>query len=166
MNDLNVNGIMGNLSTMALGMTVIISVAWIVVNFAKGLKQRANTRTRADIYNRLIDKFGSAPEFIDFLKSDAGLSFIEENVVQTAVPLSRILTAIQIGIVLSLLGAGLLITGNIFGGSLGGDLYIVLAVGGVIGLMIGLGFLISAAISYRLCKAWGLFTKSEKPQAI
>ena len=156
---------MDNLSAMALGMTVIISVAWIVVNIAKGLKQRANTRTRADIYNRLIDKFGSAPEFIDFLKSDAGLSFIEENVVQTAAPFGRILTAIQIAIVLSLLGAGLLITGNIFGGSLGGDLYIVLAVGGVVGLMIGIGLLISAGISYRLCKAWGILATNEKTQS-
>lgn len=147
---------------MALGITVIISLAWITVSIIRTLKQRANTRTRADIYNRLIDKFGAAPEFIEFLKSDAGLSFIEENVVQTQSPVKRILNSMQTGIVLALLGAGLLITGNIFGESLGGDLYIVLAVGGIIGLMIGFGLLISAFVSYRLCNAWGIAIKTEK----
>jgi len=98
------------------------------------------------------------------LQSDAGLKFIEENTVQAAAPLGRILASMQIGIILTLLGAGLLVTGNVFGGSLGGDLYIVLTVSGIVGLTIGVGLLISAAISYRLCKAWGILTTNEKTQ--
>ncbi len=145
-------------------MVIIVCAAWIVVTIVTALKGRANTRTRADIYNRLIDKFGTAPELIAFLQSDAGLKFIEENTVQPAAPLGKILASIRIGVVLTLLGAGLLITGNIFGESLGGDLYIVLTVGGIVGLMIGIGLLISAAISYRLCKTWGILTGSEKAQ--
>ncbi len=143
-------------------MVIIVCAAWIVVTIVTALKGRANTRTRADIYNRLIDKFGTAPELIAFLQSDAGLKFIEENTVQPAEPLGKILASIRIGIVLALLGAGLLITGNIFGESLGGDLYIVLTVGGIVGLMIGIGLLISAAVSYRLCKTWGILTGNEK----
>ncbi len=141
---------------------IISCISWIAVNVVTALKQRANTRTRAEIYNRLIDKFGTAPELIAFLQSDAGLKFIEENAVQSTVPLTKILGSMQIGIILTLLGAGLLVTGNVFGGSLGGDLYIVLTVGGIIGLMIGIGLLISAAVSYRLCKTWGILTGNEK----
>lgn len=126
------------------------------------LKQRANTRTRAEIYNHLIDKFGTAPEFIAFLQSEAGLNFIEEHTPPASVPLGRILVSIQVGIVLTLLGAGLLVTGNIFGRSLGDDLYIMLTVGGVAGLMIGSGLLLAAAVSHRLCKAWGILATTEK----
>ncbi len=164
MNDLIVNEIVSGITSLFFGVTIIICVTWIVINVLSSLKQRANTKTRAEIYSRLIDKFGTAPEFIAFLQSDAGLKFIEENTVQTSVPLTKILTSVQIGIILSLLGFGLLVTGNVFGESLGGDLYIVLTVGGTIGLTIGVGFLISAAISYKLCKSWGILTGHEKLQ--
>ena len=165
MNDLIIKEILETITAFAVGVTIIICAAWIVINIIKTMKQRADTRTRAEIYNRLIDKFGTAPEFIAFLQSDAGLKFIEENTVQNAAPLSKILAAIQIGIILTLVGIGLLVTGNIFGESLGGDLYIVLTVGGIIGLMVGIGFLISSMISYRLCKTWGILTANEKLQA-
>ncbi len=35
---------------------------------------------------------------------------------------------------------------------------------GIVGLMIGIGLLISAALSYRLCKTWGILTGNEKAQ--
>ena len=165
MNDLIVKEIVSGVTALVFGVVIITCLAWVAVTVVRELKERANTRTRADIYNRLIDKFGTAPEFIAFLQSDAGLKFIEENTVQTAVaPLGKILISIQIGVVLTLLGSGLLVTGNVFGESLGGDLYIVLTVGGIVGLMIGVGLLISAGISYRLCKAWGMLTTNEKQQ--
>lgn len=160
MEDAAIKGILEDILAFAVGVTVIICLAWVVINIIRTMKQRANMRTRAEIYNRLIDKFGAAPEFIAFLESDAGLRFIEENTVQNAQPLGKILASLQLGIILTLLGIGLLITGNIFGGSLGGDLYIVLTVGGVVGLMVGVGFLISSMISYRLCKTWGILTAS------
>ena len=165
MNDIIVKEILNSITTAVFGIAIIICVAWVVVTVVTALKGRANTRTRAEIYNRLIDKFGTAPEFIHFLQSDAGLKFIEENTVQAAAPLGRILASMQIGIILTLLGAGFLVTGNVFGESLGGDLYIVKTVGGIVGLTTGIGLLISAAISYRLCKAWGILTTNEKTQA-
>lgn len=167
MNDIIVSEILNHITAAVFGVVIIICTAWIVITIVAALKQRANTRTRAEIYNRLIDKFGTAPEFIQFLQSDAGLKFIEENMAQsgatTLAPLGKILASIQIGLVLALLGAGLLVTGNILGGSLSGDSYIGLAVGGCVGLMVGTGLLISAAVSYRLCKAWGiLMTNRQK----
>jgi len=156
MNDIIVSEIMNGVTALAFGLAIIICVAWIVTNVVAALRQRTNTRTRAEIYNRLIDKFGTAPEFIDFLKSDAGLQFIEENTAPDSVPLTKILGSIQLGVILVLLGGGLLVIGNIFGGSLGGDLYIILTVSGTVGLTVGVGFLISAGIAYKLCRAWGI----------
>lgn len=165
MNDLIIREIINGVTALVFGVVIIICISWVAVTVVTALRQRANTRIRAEIYNRLIDKFGTAPEFIAFLESEAGLNFIEENTVQSAVPLGKILVSIQIGVVLTLLGTGLLITGNVFGESLGSDLYIVLTVGGIIGLMVGVGLLISAGISYRLCKAWGMLANKEKSRA-
>ena len=164
---MNLNGIFENLMMLGFGVTLIICVAWIVINITKSLKQRANTRTRADIYNRLIDKFGTAPEFIAFLQSDAGLRFIEENTVEPAAPVGRILTSLQIGIVFSLVGLGLLFVAGTEN-SVGHDFYIIVMMIGIVGLTIGVGLLASAYVSQRLCKAWGILstTSIDKPAAV
>ncbi len=157
-----IHEIFSNLTPLLLGVTMIISIAWVVVNIVQALKQRANLQTKTEIYNRMIDKFGTAPEFISFLQSEEGRAFIEENVTQSNAPAKKILGSIQAGVIFTMLGVGLLTQGNIFGGSLGGDLYIVLTVSGTVGLMVGIGLLISVAISFWLSKSWGLLPAKEK----
>lgn len=162
MDDNSIHEIFSNLMPPLLGMTVIICITWVVVSIVNSLKQRANLQTKMELYSRMIDKFGAAPEFIVFLQSEEGRAFIEENVTPSAALEKKILSSIQIGIISTLLGGGLLTMGNIFGGSLGGDLYIVLTVSGTVGLMTGIGLLISAVISYKLSKSWGILTVKEK----
>ena len=161
-----VHDIASEIVPLVIGVTLIICLMRVVISILKFLKQRANLKSKTDLYNRMIDKFGAAPEFVAYLQSDEGRQFIDENIVQSTSPLSKILLSIQIGVILTLLGIGLLVLGNIFGGSLGGDLYIVLTVSGTVGAMVGIGFLISAGISYKLCKIWGLLTLKEKAQAV
>ncbi len=165
MDDLIVNSILNTVSAVVIGATLIICAAWIITSIITSLKQRANTRTRVEVYNKLIDKFGTAPEFIGFLQSDAGLRFIEEHTVEVSLPLSKILSSIRLGVGLALVGGGMLIVGNIWDRDLGGDLYIILTVGGTIGVTAGAGFLISAFISYKLCRYWGLISVPQKVKA-
>ena len=152
---------------MLLAIAIIFSVAWITIKIVMALKQRANTRTRARLYERLIDKFETAPEFITFLQSDAGLQFIEETGPKPAAMLGRILVSIQIGIVVLLLSLGLVLIANVFGPPLRitGDFYQILTLCGMVGVTIAVGLLVSAGISYRICKAWGLLTVTESKPA-
>ena len=163
MDNLTANNIANGIASLSLAIAIIISAAWIIAKIITALKQRANTRTEAQIYNRLIDKFETAPEFIAFLESDAGLKFIEDSAPRPAVMIGRILTSTQIGIVILLIGAGLLVSANIFSGpsALSDDFYKILTICGLVGLTIGIGLLISAAISYYTCKAWGLLTATD-----
>jgi hypothetical protein len=163
MDDQMLNHFMQNLSPMVIGIVLIIASAWVIGVVVTAFKDKSNLKTRADLYNRLMDKFGSASEFVDYLQSETGRQFFEELPVNNPSPIQKILKSIQIGIILTLLGIGLLVLGNIFGESLGGDLYIVLTVSGTIALMIGVGFLISTGISYYLSKSLGLLSPNEKP---
>ena len=156
MDDLIVNSLMNTVSAVVIGATIIICSAWIITSIVTSMRQRANTRTRTEVYNRLIDKFGSASELIEFLRSDAGLRFIEEQTLGPAQPLTKILSSIRLGVSLALVGLGMLIVGNIWDYALGNDLYVVVALGGTVALTAGAGFIIAAAISYKLCKTWGL----------
>jgi hypothetical protein len=158
-----IHEVFGYLMSLIIGMTIIICLTIVVVSFLKSLKQKANLQTKVELYGKVIDKFGAAPEFIAFLQSEDGRLFIEEDVTRSAAPLSKVLFSIQVGVVLILFGSGLLALSNIWDNTLGGDLFIVLAIGGTVSLMVGAGFIISAAISYKLSKMWGLLPTKEKP---
>ena len=164
MDNLTANALLNTVSAVVLGSTIIICCAWIVTVIVTSLKQRANTRTRTEIYNKLIDKFSSAPEFIAFMQSDAGLRFIEEQAVEPSQPLSKILSSIRVGVSLALVGGGMLVVANIWDRTLGEDMYAVIALGGTIALTAGTGFIIAAAISYRLCRSWGLIPSFVTPK--
>lgn len=152
---------MNTIASVVIGSTIIICAAWIIASIVNILKQRANTRTRAEVYNRLIDKFGTAPELIDFLKSDAGLRFIEEQAIDESQPMSKILGSIRLGVSLGLIGLGMVVVSELWYRELN-DLYVVIALGGTIALTAGVGFVISAAISYKLLKSWGLLPSIAK----
>jgi hypothetical protein len=162
MNEIIIHEIFSNLTPLVFGVTIVISLAWVITHIVKALKQRANLQTKIEIYSRMIDKFGAAPEFISFLESEEGRRFIDENVTQSNAPMKKILGSIQICTTFTLVGIGLLVLGNIFDNSLGGDLYIVLTVSGTVALMVGIGLLISVLISYKLSKSWGLLAVKEK----
>jgi len=156
MDPLTANSLFNTVSAVVLSATIIISCAWVITSIVTSMKQRANTRTRADVYNKLIDKFGTSAELIAFLQSDAGLRFIEEQSVEISQPLSKILGSVRLGVSLALTGLGMLVVANTWDMTLGNDMYIVLALGGTVALTAGAGFIIAAAVSYRLCRMWGL----------
>lgn len=80
---------------------MVIAVVWTVT--------RARTRRaelHAEVQTKLIDRFGSAPELIDFLQSPAGRQFVSG--VQSAPALmarERIMSGFTRSIVLTALGA-------------------------------------------------------------
>ncbi len=164
MDDQTLHHFMEDLAPIIIGIAFTFAAAWVITVVIKAFKERSILRTRADLYNRLLDKFGSANEFVEYLESETGRQFVEEINVQGAAPTNRILGSIQKGVILLLAGFGFIVLGNIFDTSLGGDLFIVLTVSGTVALMLGIGFLISTGITYRLSKSWGLLTVEEKPK--
>lgn len=104
---------------------------------------------QAEVHGKLVDKFGSSQELVQYLESDAGRAFLEPPAVDQASPYRRILGSVHVGIILSLVGGVLLLLRDQDGvqGAV---------VGGGFLLALGLGFLISAGVSFQLSKAWGL----------
>ena len=164
MDDQTLHHFMEDLSPIVIGVVLTLATAWVIAVIVRAFKEKSILQTRAELYNRLLDKFGSANEFVEYLESETGRQFVEEITVQSAAPTNKILGSIQRGVILVLVGFGSLFLGNFFDNTLGGDLYIVLTVGGTIILMLGIGFLISTGIAYRLSKSWGLIGAEAKPK--
>jgi hypothetical protein len=116
-------------------------------------------KLQSDVHGRLIDKFSSSQELAAYMETDAGRRFLEaapiplhaENAQRMPNAVARVLTPIQIGVVLVLLGAGFLLLRNT-----GADYQAPMRVLGVLTLMPGVGFIISAGITWVLAGRLGL----------
>jgi hypothetical protein len=110
----------------------------------------ARSQERITIRKALIDKFTSAQDLNNLMETPAGRRLFAEFSAGGS-PLRPVLWSVRMGILAVLTGCGIAALGPI------------LANDGVAALLvfIGLGFLISAAVTYRLSKSWGLLEKKE-----
>src|SRR5438876_474336 len=105
------------------------------------------SRQRASSYKAVMDRFSSAVDFASFLQSTAGQKFIT-NLSGSESPVRAVIGAIQKGMILVSLGAGVWWTGAKL------ESNAEVAGIGLLLLCVGAGTLISAGISYRLSKSW------------
>ncbi len=143
--------------TLFAGLFTTIIVGMIVSNRRK----KFAIQSKAEVYNRMLDKFGSSREFADFLQTAEGRSFLDSfgrESVSPSLPLLKILGSVKVGIVLLLLGLALI---GLSFWTAQGDVEQGPMTAGVLLVSVGLGFLITAFVSYRLSKAWGLLPGNE-----
>ncbi len=114
---------------------------------------------QTEVHGKLIDKLGSTQELLTYMETDAGKRFLEaapipvdfEKDDRLPAILSRVLLPLSVGIVLTLLGIGLLFLRH----SLADDAEPLLVLG-TVALMPGIGFIISACITWLLASRLGL----------
>ena len=118
-------------------------IVLIVYFVTRGRARRAEVQ--AEVQTRLIDRFGTAPELIDFLQSPAGRQFVSG--VQSApatLARERILSGFTRAIVLSMLGAAFLGLTFFYDDDF--------AVPAAILFSLGIGYLIATFVSWRLSR--------------
>lgn len=137
---------------------------WVLVN---AWQRRSRMRLMSEVNNKLLERIGSVKDFNEFLQTEGGTRFMDSLTVErfTTRPQDSILRAVQIGIVLLMLGIGFLGLGSYFSARYAatGDDFEVLTIVGVIAGSLGLGFLLSAGASFRLAKSLGVL---DPPQRI
>jgi hypothetical protein len=131
------------------------SVVSVVKTTAEHFRQSRADKAQAELYGKLLDKFGSSQELLAYLQSEAGQTLLKTPVAaRPGAPTNRILNSVQFGIVILLLGAALMgIRGMV---SPGQEALEVMTVFGMLGMFLGAGLLISAAASWKLSQMWGL----------
>jgi hypothetical protein len=141
--------------------TMFIIMGWA---FKTGLdffhKQRL-IKLHYALQDKLLEKLGNSPEAIEYLNSDAGEKMFALLAKERTNPYARILTALQAGAVISLLGIGFIVLRDQVPVE-GGEAFMVI---GVLGLCLGLGFLASSAAAFIFSKQWGLINGSAASDA-
>lgn len=146
----------------SLAVTIILStiacvLGWSIWVIAVNIRRSRWGKNVAELHLKLLDRFAGSQDLIAFLEGDAGLKYFESLAFDIKDSLSRILNSIQLGIALASLGLSLLL---VRGGQDDPLTRKTLLLIGSPVTALGIGFLVSAAISHRLCKAWGLLNKN------
>lgn len=123
-------------------------VAWVAYLVASMVRRKQKN----DMQKVLLEKFSSAHDFAEFMQSPAGQKYVIGFADAVTSPRNSILSSVQWGIVLLLLGPALITV------SMRHNLW-VLDLLGMSSTCLGVGFLVSAAVSYVLMKKTDLGEK-------
>jgi hypothetical protein len=138
---------------------ILCALLWLIRQFLENRRWSRIFKLQMDVHGKLIDKFGTNQELLTYMETEAGKRFLEAAPIPIGLEqdsrmpsaVARILTPLQIGIVLSLLGVGFLCLRHAHP-----DMEISMLVLGTLVLMPGLGFIISAGITWLLAGRLGL----------
>jgi hypothetical protein len=152
--------LMGDLVPFLIFVGILGAVLWLVRVFLENRRWSRIFKLQSDVHARLIERFGSSQELLTYMGTEAGKRFLEAAPIPVGmepdqrVPnaVARVLTPLQIGVVLTLLGIGLLSLKN----SLGAEMTSPMLLMGTVVLMPGIGFILSAGITWLLAARLGL----------
>jgi len=136
------------------------AVIWLTSVLLANRRWQKILKLQTDVHTKLIDRFGTSEELIQYMESESGRRFLEAAPIPVNIEgdqkvpsvVGRVLMPLQIGSVMSLLGAGLLVARHSFTYGLQS----ILLLAGIVLLMPGLGFLLSAGITWLLAGRLGL----------
>ena len=156
---------MDNANSEAMIMIIVMPTMFIIMGWGfkmllNFIQQRQLTKLHFALQDKLLEKLGSSPEALEYLHSDAGEKLFALISAERVNPYNRILGALQAGAVLSLLSIGFLFLRGMV--SEGPEVFSVV---GVLGLCLGLGFMVSSAAAYLFSKRWGLLDQSAENNA-
>jgi len=142
---------------------ILSALLWLTHVLLENRRWNRIFKLQTDVHGRLIERFGTSQEVLTYMSTDAGKRFLEATPIAVGFerqqpvpsPVARVLTPLQIGVVMTLLGIGLLSLRHSIPD--GGEALLVI---GMVVLMPGLGFIISAGITWVLARHLGLMPES------
>ena len=125
----------------------VMLVGWGLMGWAAYLvAAMVRRKQKNDMQKALLEKFSSAHDFAEFMQSPAGQKYVLNFTDEVTTPLSAILNAVKVGVVMLFSGPALIVAASQHYG-----LWFLFAAGMLL-TMAGVGFLVSAVISYFLLK--------------
>jgi len=134
-------------------------VVWLVRTIIDYRRWSRLAKVQTDAHTKLLDRFTANEDLVAYIQSPAGSKFLESSPIKldagprsVSAPVGRILWSVQGGLVLIAGGIGL----QVMGPRMPYDVAQPLSVLGVLGIALGLGFVISAIISFMISQRLGL----------
>jgi hypothetical protein len=161
--------VMGDLMiVLNFGMGVGL-LGWLIRTLVDYRRWNRQTSAQTELHTKLVDRFTANNDLLAYVQSPAGARFLQSTPIaldaaprSMGAPLGRILWSVQGGVVLIAAGIGLWIVGA----RIGSDASQAIEALGVIAVALGVGFAVSAAISFLISRRLGLIeTPAHTPYA-
>ena len=147
--------------TFLIGFVIVIgAISWIIRSIIDHRRWGRLSKVQAEVHNKLIDRLASNDEMLAYIQSPAGGEFLKVGPSAVGAsaakamhaPFGRILWSAQAGVVLLALGLGL----RWVTPAAPNEVIEMLHFFGIIGQALGIGFIVSAGLSYVLSRRMGL----------
>jgi ABC-type multidrug transport system fused ATPase/permease subunit len=154
------------LSIFAVLALVTGVLTWLVRTLIEHRRWSRVSKVQADVHNKLMDRFTANEDLLAYIQTPAGKRFLESAPIAldgapraVSAPVGRIMWSVQVGLVLAAAGFGLEYVSNSIEKTVAQPLFAM----GVLAISIGLGFVISAVVSYVLSRRLGLWETAAAP---
>jgi hypothetical protein len=158
-----VDRLSGDLVPFLIFVCITSALIWLIRLFLENRRWTRIFKLQTEVHGKLIERFGSNQELLTYMGTEAGRRFLEAAPIpmgfdQGSEPaqrmpgaMTRVLLPLQIGIVLTLLGIGFLSLRHA-----SPEMDVPMLVLGTVLSMPGLGFMISAGVTWLLAGRLGM----------
>jgi len=147
----------------------VFALAWLIRTLIEQKRWKQLSRTQSDVHNKILDRFNTNEQLIEYIRTPAGSKFLESAPIplhverpargKTSTLAARIMWSVQLGVVIAIVGLGMLLLSAVFDKDSSQGLFAL----GTIALCVGIGFIASAAVSLNLSRRLGLWEDGGAP---
>ena len=160
--------ILESLMIFATFLFIALALAWLVRTVVEQKRWNRLSRTQAEVHNKILDRFGSSEELLEYVRSPAGARFLESAPIPlhadqpaARTPHTRVLWSVQIGVVVAAAALGMILVSFRFTDETAEALFAL----GAIAFCLGAGFVAAAAASISLSRRLGLWRPAPAGEA-
>lgn len=157
--------IMEGFMILAIFGTIVGVVVWLIRTIVEQTRWSRVVRAQNEVHGKLLERLASNDELLRYMETPAGRRFLEsapipvEGARPVSAPVGRILWSLQAGLVLAAAGIGLDVVSLNVDKDTAQPLYAM----GIVGICVGIGFVVSAIISFILSRRLKLLESPETP---
>lgn len=146
------------------GMIFLVTgtIVWLIRTLIEHRRWSRLSRTQLEVHGKLMDRLNSNEDLLAYMQTPAGKRFLESTPIPldanprtVSAPIGRILWSVQVGLIMAMAGFGL----QFVSGSIDKNASQPLLAMGVLAVAVGVGFLLSALVSFLLSKRLGLLAE-------
>ena len=163
------DGVLDEIFEMLAVMTGIgfaaFALGWFIRTLIEQRRWNKLSKQQAEVHNKILDRFGTSAEVLEYIKTPAGTKFLEsapiplhsEKPTRRISQHSRLFWSIQVGVIVAVAALGMILVSLRFADASGDGLFVI----GGIALSIGAGFIASAAVSLFVSRKLGLLQEAQ-----
>jgi hypothetical protein len=138
---------------------IVTASAWLIRTVIEQRRWSRMSKLQAEVHAKILDRFSSSSEVLEYIKSPAGTKFLEAAPIPLQAesrtrmtPMTRVAWTIQLGVVIAAAGLGMLLVSLRLSGEGSDGMYSL----GMIAFCLGAGFIASAAVSVFVSRRLGI----------